>query len=622
MSLDEDKPLSDIKRRSQSGSVQAAPKVNAPIAAAATSEPPVQKSEKDETDWFDFFLKCGVPANLCVRYATSFSKDSMDESVLPDVGPDVLRTLGLKEGDILKVMKYLDNLYGRTGANRVKRNVSFGGTEVIGKDQGNSEVKAGPDSERTGGLFAGRGGALRNNTRKGRPAPAVQTKDVVDAKVFERNAGGESKLATSSQTNVSPETAAPPPVKKDTIGFDDDAWSVKPTREQRSTSQASTVPSAGAGANQPSQPVLTDTMKELSLLSPPLQPTVTHNTGAQQSVQSQPTTLPSAIPSSSIGTSGGNQSGLAQPSQNQTAQQPPQRDNTQQFGLGPGNLQSNMPPRQRPLAPSQQAITNPAQFILPPPPRPLSAPQNNSQQSGFAPPPLQPQLTGYQNPSNIQSRIAPPGQSLNEIQQTMFQPFSQPSQQSQPNTFVPSSQMMVPPNTAAITGLIPRNTGFVSQQQNPLGGFPPSQPYLNGQMQGFGIVNPQQTGMVPPLASQMTGAHPPFMTAPTQQPIRTGSINSFLPPALQPQPTGPGGFGQGFHTLNPPPVPSIPQQIPAAPLQPQKTGPAPSVRFGLAPETKRIVPQPTGRRANLAQASTFISFRLSCFSSLYILTYL
>lgn len=103
-----------------------------------------------------------------------------------------------------------------------------------------------------------------------------------------------------------------------------------------------------------------------------------------------------------------------------------------------------------------------------------------------------------------------------------------------------------------------------------------------------------------------------------------------LPPALQPQRTGANGFqpqsfsGQqiqaqntgfgGPHAPNgfggsPPPVPPLPpsqqQQQPSAlqPLQPQKTGPAPPVRFGVTGGANKLMPQPTGRRANLSQAS-------------------
>ncbi|CRK45727.1 hypothetical protein BN1723_001070, partial [Verticillium longisporum] len=39
------------------------------------------------------------------------------------------------------------------------------------------------------------------------------------------------------------------------------------------------------------------------------------------------------------------------------------------------------------------------------------------------------------------------------------------------------------------------------------------------------------------------------------------------------------------------------------PLQPQQTGPAPPVRFGVTGEAKRLALQPTGRRANLSQAT-------------------
>jgi hypothetical protein len=74
------------------------------------------------------------------------------------------------------------------------------------------------------------------------------------------------------------------------------------------------------------------------------------------------------------------------------------------------------------------------------------------------------------------------------------------------------------------------------------------------------------------------------------QPQQTGAMFS--------QPTGMNNFGQG----PPPPVPPMPQQAPA-PLLPQKTGPPPPVRFGVKPDAKKLAPQPTGKRANLAAAS-------------------
>ena len=112
VSLDDDKPLSDIKRRSTQS---AKGKGQSGTRAGATIEKPT-KPEGSGYDWFDFFLKAGVSPYQCERYAFNFDKDSMDENILSDITPAVLRTLGLKEGDILRVMKYLDNKFGRTGA--------------------------------------------------------------------------------------------------------------------------------------------------------------------------------------------------------------------------------------------------------------------------------------------------------------------------------------------------------------------------------------------------------------------------------------------------------------------------------------------------------------------------
>ncbi|KAK2807893.1 hypothetical protein FQN49_008766, partial [Arthroderma sp. PD_2] len=123
-SLDEDKPLSDIRRRSQMVGDR---KV---VGASIKKEP--------DYDWFDFFLRAGVGPHQCERYASNFNKDSMDESVIPDITSDVLRTLGLKEGDIIRVMKYVDEKYKRKA--KGGRNVTFAD---------------GDEEAASGGLFSG-----------------------------------------------------------------------------------------------------------------------------------------------------------------------------------------------------------------------------------------------------------------------------------------------------------------------------------------------------------------------------------------------------------------------------------------------------------------------------------
>lgn len=638
-SLDDDKPLSEIRRRStQASTKDGAKKAQAgssqstkPASAAQRPGASVDKSKHEEAqskgpeyDWFDFFLKTGVNPNLCERYAFNFNKDSMDETILPEINASVLRTLGLKEGDILRVMKYLDTKFNR---NKSKlRNVSNSGET----DDGEAPLS----SSDGGGLFSGPGGALRNNTRKGRPAPPVQSSDVVDAESLKQRSN-EKKVASPSQSAFTPLAAAPPPPRKNSTNasFDDDAWDVKPSKQPARTEQDSQPDRPEQPVKAGAPPILTGSMAELSLLTPPLQPTIAPRPTTQQSQPSQlsqqweqqppapqapqqpaQTQQPTGIQSQPTGANPGFFSQLGQQqtgAQNQpqpVPQAPPMPNynsqpsfQTQQQSQQPPV--QNMPPRQRPQAPQAQA---PGQHsFLPPPPRPLSAPQNVSQNNNFGPPPLQPQLTGFP-PSNNMPQLAPPGQSLNDMNHMRQQQMNQ--------------QHMYPQQTGLAQqgpgfgqfngGMVPQQTGYGQQFQSPQQpSFPnQQQPFINGQQTGSPFADPrpqqQQTGGFQSMVPQPTGFQPQYQSS--LQPQQTGSINAFLPPALQPQNTDPNGFGArpGFGQPPPPvpPMPSLPSQPIAAALIPQKTGPAPPVRFGTQPANK-LMPQPTGRKANLSQAS-------------------
>ncbi|KAE8164495.1 hypothetical protein BDV40DRAFT_260653 [Aspergillus tamarii] len=560
VSLDEDKPLSDIKRRS----TQREPEKPRPLAENKRPELAGASFQQSDYDWFDFFLKAGVGPHQCERYAQNFTKDSMDESILPDITPEVLRTLGLKEGDILRVMRHLDTMFSRTGAKSKLRNVSFGGEEVIS------------NGEDGGGLFAGPGGVLRNNTRKGRPAPAVQTGDVVDPKAFEqKEASNDAEPKEASPTSAASEK----PIQR---GFDDDAWEVKqPKQTAPAPAPAPAAPAAPVAATptsppaaaspsttQPPQQQLTGAMADLSVLHPPLQPTPTQPTPASQPppasqappvIQPQPTAVPAPAPQQpqQAGATPGFFSQLGQPAQ-QPLQNPAQGFSPQATGF----QQASRPRPQPPQTMGQNSL------LPPPPQRPLSAPQNfPQQQSSFGLPPLQPQLTGLPQAG---PPLAAPGQSLAELNQQRFQQPLQP----QPTAFMPQNQFQ--------NALMPQPTGFQPQSQ-------------------FGIQQQQQQQAgFQGLAPQPTGFG--FQAQP-QQPMQTG-INSVLPQPLQPQPTGMNGAGTMPYTTSPPPIPPIPQQPTAAPLTPQKTGPAPPIRFGVKHDApKKLAPQPTGLRANLAQAT-------------------
>ncbi|ESZ94132.1 hypothetical protein SBOR_5486 [Sclerotinia borealis F-4128] len=531
ISLDEDKPLSDIKKQQRS---QAAERESSNGAAAGASV------QRPEYDWFQFFLSCDVAVGLCERYAQAFKRDSMDESVLSDIDATVLRNLGIREGDIIKVIRFLDKKYMRKDG---KRNVSFGG-----EDEGEA------------GLFSGPGGALKNNTRKGRPAPAIQTNDVVDANAFSQNGAEKS----SPHGVATPLATVPTPTQKDVKrgGFDDDAWDVKPSKQQAASS-----PPAQSNylVLTPQQLAITGSMQELSLLSTPLEPVKAQPT-AQATPQPQ---APPAVTPSIFAGIGSQQTGV------------PQQQPTLSGPLFPANLA-----RQRPGPPQMTANST----LIPPlpPSRPLSAPQTAS---AYGPPPLQAQATGY---GAFQPQIAPPGQSLHDLNQQHLQQQQQQMQQQQ--FLQQQTGMMQQP-----TGFNQFNPGMPNNfQQFPMQTGNPQQPFIPNQT-GTPFANPPAQPFQPqPLQAQPTGFQSAFPVG-QQYPQPTG-VNSYLPPAMQPQPTGvmngANGFGQTFTT---PPVPPMPRQQ-SSPLIPQQTGPAPPVRFGLN-GTNKIAPQATGRRANLSQAT-------------------
>lgn len=570
VSLDDDKPLSDIKRRSTQ---RLRDSQNRSSSAGITID------KKPKYDWFDFFLKCGVNPQICERYTQSFERDQMGEENLPDVNEKVLRTLGVKEGDILRVMKFLDNKFGRTGD---KRSVSFAE---------NSE-------EGSGGLFSGPGGVLRNNTRKGRPAPPVQTNDVVDPKAFEVKEDGSKKPADATTT---PLASAPKPEEKVEQGFEDNAWEVKPSRQPAKASPppaenapppaAAPATSAAAPAPAPAAPAppLTGALGELSLLDmPALKPEI-------------PEPKPAAAAPAPA----------QQPAL--TVPQGPQGANASLFdqvaALKSMPASAVAPPRLRPQAPQQ---TGPGGLIAPPPQRSSSAPQNPMQSAFGPPPPLQPQHTGYVAPPHMHAQIAPPGQSLQALsgQMTGFPGQGVMGFQPGQNGMNGMNGMMSQPTGMGMgVGMAPQPTGFGGMtspppQQRMQTGFGQAPMAMQQMPMATGFAQ-QQTVYQQPQPTGFAGAPSPFadprgiISQPTGMgiaPQPTG-YNTFAPSPLNPQATGINRF------LPPaiPPAPPMPSGGGLAPLIPQKTGPPPPVRFGV-PAAKKLTPQPTGR-ADLSKAT-------------------
>ncbi|KAK9373055.1 uncharacterized protein V1513DRAFT_450529 [Lipomyces chichibuensis] len=524
---------------------------------------------RPDFDWFDFFLSCGVDVNNCQRYAINFEKDQMDEAVLPDITPSVMRMLGLKEGDIIRVSKVIDEKY-----NKKKRSVSFGTASVMGGEADDFETEG-------TSLFAGPGGALKNNTRKSRPAPAVATSSTVDGKLLssissELPSGSHSprKHDTPSPAlhsmSAAQTTATPEPLK----GALRDLADIKPLTPAQAASPeqilvvtpSTTVQSAPAmgptSAGQQSQPPTqyVPLQSKLVYQPTPQQPSQLQNIGVQYpqstgmlmqaqlppQVQSPVASIPTGeIPVQTSIT----QQLLQQQQQNQQQDQQEQQRQLQ-LQLQLQQQQEAQPQRQvfygvqRPAPPQSQpqALGAVGALSMPPPPQP-SRPTSNGGHTAFTAQPtglpqqvpvttgFPVQATGFQNP--------PLGFGMNAFS-------SPPALQPQPTRpFIPQSQF----------GIQQMQTGF--------------------QVPGF-----------------------------QQSPNNGLSVQS-----LQPQPTGygfgngPSAFG-GNGTVNGGNASATPGGINSTlmkPLQPMKTGPAPKVSFGIK---NPVEATPTGnRKANLAAAT-------------------
>ena len=346
------------------------------------------------------------------------------------------------------------------------------------------------------GLFSGPGGTLRNNTRKGRPAPAITTSDVVSEDAFKQKV--ESPRRRDGDDNAA-RTTPRQATAGGGGGFDDDAWNVKPARAEP-TQQPVAAPQA------PARPSTVDDMLSLSLQSPPL----------------QPTPAPAPIPPPQ-------QAPAVQQAAPTGPQQPQGADQAIFDKIAALAPQPTAAPRQRPQPPTmlQQAVSGGLGVPMQPPPRAASAPGfQNPHGSGFGTMPLQAQLTGY--PGGFQQNMMTgyPGQ-----QQPQFSGFPQ---QQQGNGFLPQ-----PTGVQAMQqnypALQPQPTGIPFQPQSSFGlqamqtGFQPQQ-----QQQAF--QQPQPTGFSPfadPTNRQQQGyAVPPMSAMPTN--------NSYTMPPPQQQP----GFPQ------------------------------------------------------------------------------
>ncbi|EKM59126.1 uncharacterized protein PHACADRAFT_191439 [Phanerochaete carnosa HHB-10118-sp] len=528
-----------------------------------------QSSKKGPTvDWFEFFLSAGCDIDDCTRYAASFERDKIDEAILPDITESTMRSLGLREGDIIRVKKAIDARKPKptedVKADQLRRD------EELAKQLQAQENGGTPRGEAPNLFAAGPNGALKNNVRRGRPQPSKSVPSTVDINAISSASDQIQRTGTPSRASGTPTPQLPERSNSVSLaptpsGFDDDAWTVRPS------STTPIAPSSPANNRAAPTPPVAPPAPPVQVAAPAPAPAPAPPAAAPPAAPAPPpappapsaSAPPATTPAAPIQQPGMTGSSLAKKTEADVFDQ-----------LARLNVLRLQNPviTQRPASALSSGVTSPP---------PLSFQSGLGMGSSPAPlaQHLQAQRTGI---------LAPP------------QPINGPRGPLAP----------VPANQALLQPLIPTNTGFNSfvparpqstpsylqpQQTGILG--PPPQPLLS-QPTGFqappppsfrppqmtGLQGPQPTGFQglqptgfqgsqpvgfqpspQPFLSQPTGFQPsgPMLSQPTGIGGNFGGISSFQNPSgsfgqVQPNPTGFNpGFGQ-FNATSPPPAPQPP----------------------------------------------------------------
>ncbi|KAF8897506.1 SLA1 homology domain 1, SHD1-domain-containing protein [Infundibulicybe gibba] len=152
-------------------------------ASSSNPKPSATPKKSPRIDWFDFFLSAGCDLDDCTRYAASFERDKIDESILPDITESTMRSLGLREGDIIRTMKAIEKR--KPTDNLIKPSAHT--QEQLLRDEELARKlqaqEAGSTRSPPPNLFTGPGGVLKSGGRK-RPVPTKSAPATVDLKAI------------------------------------------------------------------------------------------------------------------------------------------------------------------------------------------------------------------------------------------------------------------------------------------------------------------------------------------------------------------------------------------------------------------------------------------------------
>ncbi|KIJ56862.1 hypothetical protein M422DRAFT_62777 [Sphaerobolus stellatus SS14] len=515
-----------------------------PQGESSSPRPQVPPKKRSNVDWFEFFLNAGCEVDDCSRYASAFERDKIDEAILPDIKESTLRSLGLREGDIIRVTKAIEQRKSRAGGSKEEEKDSkqLEADEKLAAALQDEEYKKAGIRNNTASppnLFTvGPGGGLK--PRRGRPsrggsAPPVNVDASALATASDQISRSESPLVSSPSTlrAASPAVAlVKPTLSTQSSGFDDDAWTNRPSSTRPTPSPAPAAIQTALPTSPPPVAVIPAPPTPAPAPPPPPPP---------------PASAPPASVPAPAAFSAAPVSQSQQPSQNDTQAQ----------------ILSKIQSLRPPSAPLPQSPANSLS------PQPAAVPQSYVSGLGFGSSPvpigqhLQNQQTGlYQIPGNgPRGPLAPvpsnqgllnplvPAIGINQFiptRPTSNPPFQTLSTQATGfQSSQPSFLSSPPPGYGGGSPLLPQQTGFpgLGPSNGTFGNFTGIAPQPTGFVNGFtptGANNFQSQNSFGGLNAQPTGFNPGF----------NPNVNSGFSPNANTtfNPNVNSGFNPGFNS--------------------------------------------------------------------------
>ncbi|TPX75346.1 hypothetical protein CcCBS67573_g03392 [Chytriomyces confervae] len=186
--------------------------VGIPTPGAARARPgatllPASSYMYNGFDWRDWLLRAGIASSDASEYALAFVREKLDKSVLDGVDRDVLKALGISEGDIIRIRKFANTGVGSGGGNAVaNRTKDMSSSDKIDQMLADEQYARQLQEQELHGTTGTTSALLKGN--RGRPTGAgINSQSILAASQLlanEKNRGYGSAQTSPAQSNVNP----------------------------------------------------------------------------------------------------------------------------------------------------------------------------------------------------------------------------------------------------------------------------------------------------------------------------------------------------------------------------------------------------------------------------------